>query len=64
MDLMEAMKERRSTRAFLEKREELSLSDEKQVIIGVAVGYGDPDAPVNGGRSERVPLRDVVKWRP
>lgn len=45
-------------------KEELNISEEKQVVIGVAVGYGDPDAPVNGGRSERVPLQDVVKWRP
>jgi len=44
-------------------KDELSLSEEKQVVIGVAVGYGDPDAPVNRGRSERVPLQDVVKWR-
>ena len=44
-------------------KEELNISDEKQVVIGVAVGYGDPDAPVNRGRSERVPLQDVVKWR-
>ncbi len=46
-----------------EIKEELSLSDEMQVVIGVAIGYGDPDAPINGGRSERVPLQDVVKWR-
>ena len=44
-------------------KEELNISDEKQVVIGVAVGYGDPDSPINRGRSERVPLRDVVKWR-
>lgn len=44
-------------------KEELSLSDQKQVVIGIAVGYGDPDAPINRGRSERVPLKDVVKWR-
>jgi nitroreductase len=44
-------------------KEELSLSEDKQVVIGVAVGYGDPDAPINCGRSERVPLQDVVKWR-
>ena len=44
-------------------KEELNISEDKQVVIGVAVGYGDPDAPVNGGRSERVPLQDVVKWR-
>ncbi len=44
-------------------KEELNLSEDKQVVIGVAVGYGDPDAPINRGRSERVPLQDVVKWR-
>ncbi len=46
-----------------EIKEELNLSDEKQVVIGVAVGYGDPESPLNGGRSGRVPLQDVVKWR-
>jgi nitroreductase len=45
-------------------KEELSLSEDKEVVIGVAVGYGDPDASINSGRSERVPLQDVVKWRP
>ena len=44
-------------------KEELNISDEKQVVIGVAVGYGDPDSPINGSRSERAPLKDVVKWR-
>lgn len=46
-----------------EIKEELNLSDEKQVVIGVAVGYNDPNAPLNGGRSERAPLQDIVKWR-
>lgn len=44
-------------------REELSIPDEKQVVIGVAVGYADPDAPVNRARSERTPVSDSVKWR-
>jgi len=44
-------------------REELGLSDECRVIIGVAVGYADPDSPINRSRSERAPLKDVVKWR-
>ena len=44
-------------------KEELSLPDEKEVVIGVALGYRDPDAPVNKARSERVPVGDVVKWR-
>ena len=44
-------------------KEALSIRDEKQVVIGVALGYGDPDSPINRSRSERVPLGDVVKWR-
>ncbi|MBW1943361.1 MAG: nitroreductase, partial [Deltaproteobacteria bacterium] len=46
-----------------EIKEELSLADEKEVVIGIALGYRDPDAPVNKARSERVPLADLVKWR-
>jgi nitroreductase len=44
-------------------REEVSLSEEKKVVVGIAVGYKDPDNPVNSARSERAPLKDVVKWR-
>ena len=44
-------------------KEALSIRDEKQVVIGVALGYGDPDSPINRSRSERVPVGDVVKWR-
>jgi len=44
-------------------KEALSIRDEKQVVIGVALGYGDPQSPINRSRSERVPLGDVVKWR-
>lgn len=44
-------------------KEALSIRDEKQVVIGVAVGYRDPRSPINRSRSERVPLSDVVKWR-
>ena len=44
-------------------KEELSLPEDKNVVIGVAVGYRDPQAPINEPRSERAPLKDVVKWR-
>ena len=44
-------------------KEMLNIPEEKQVVIGIAVGYRDPDAPVNKTRSERVPLSDLVKWR-
>ena len=44
-------------------KEELSLPEDKHVVIGVAVGYRDPQAPINEPRSERASLKDVVKWR-
>ena len=46
-----------------EIKEMLNIAEEKQVVIGIAVGYRDPGAPVNEARSERVPLSDLVKWR-
>ena len=41
----------------------LSIPDQRRVVIGVAIGYADPEARVNRSRSKRVPLGDVVKWR-
>ena len=44
-------------------REELSIPEEKRVVLGVAVGYADPDAPLNRTRSTRASLEELVKWR-
>jgi len=33
------------------------------VVVGIAVGYRDPEDPINTARSERAPLSEVVKWR-
>lgn len=44
-------------------KELLNIPEEKQVVIGVAVGYRDADAPINKVTSQRVPLGDVVRWR-
>ncbi|MEW6666206.1 MAG: nitroreductase [Thermodesulfobacteriota bacterium] len=44
-------------------REELGIPEEKQVVIGIALGYPDPQSAVNRSRSGRVPLKEVVKWR-
>ena len=46
-----------------EIKEELNIPAQKQVVIGIGVGYRDDAASVNKARSERVPLSDVVKWR-
>lgn len=46
-----------------EIKEELNLPESKKIIIGVALGYRDPDDRINVVRSERVSLEDFVKWR-
>ena len=44
-------------------KESLNIPEEKKVVIGVAVGYRDPDVKINRFRSERAPLGDMVRWR-
>ncbi len=44
-------------------KEELNIPEEKHVVIGIAVGYADPQSPINLPRSERASLSEVVKWR-
>jgi nitroreductase len=46
-----------------EIKEELNIPEQKQVVIGIGLGYRDDASPVNKARSERVPLSEVVKWR-
>jgi nitroreductase len=46
-----------------EIKELLNLADTKEVVIGVAVGYRDPDAKINLSRSGRAPLDELVRWR-
>jgi nitroreductase len=44
-------------------RQKLGIPESKQVIMALAVGYPDGDAPVNKFRTERVPLDEVCTWR-
>ena len=44
-------------------KEELNIPENKKVVLGIAVGYIDPQAPINQARSEREPLKALVKWR-
>jgi nitroreductase len=46
-----------------EIREELSLPEDLQVVIGLALGFPDPHSPLNRARSGRASLDEVVKWR-
>ena len=44
-------------------REHLGLDHERYMFFcGMAIGYRDPDAPVNNFARERVPLEDQVKF--
>jgi nitroreductase len=43
-------------------KEFLNIPETRKVVVGIAIGYEQPDAPVNKTKSERVALQDVVKW--
>jgi len=45
-----------------EIREMLNISEEKDVVMGVGVGYPDPDSPINLASSDRAPLQEVVRF--
>jgi nitroreductase len=44
-------------------KEALNIPEQKKIIIGIAVGYKDNEAPLNRSRSLRSPLNEFVKWR-
>ena len=43
-------------------REVLGIPESKLIVIGVAIGYPDMEAPVNQFRSNREPLENFVNW--
>ncbi|MFI9387198.1 nitroreductase [Kutzneria sp. NPDC052558] len=43
-------------------REVLGLGPERLIVCGLAVGYPDESAAVNGFRPPRAPLGDYVRW--
>ena len=43
-------------------REFLGIPKTKQLIIGISMGYPDPEARVNAYQSDRVSLDDFVQW--
>ena len=45
-----------------EIRDMLNISEEKDVVMGVGVGYPDPDSPINLASSSRAPLQEVVRF--
>ena len=43
-------------------KRELKLEDELILVDGIAVGYPDPDSPINNIPRERLPVEAVVRW--
>ena len=43
-------------------QERLSIPKEEMIVVGMAIGYADPDAKVNSYRTERIGLDEFVKW--
>jgi len=45
-----------------EIKEALNIAEEKDVVVGVGVGYPDPDSPVNLASSSRTPVHEVARF--
>ena len=43
-------------------REVLGIPESKLIVLGIAVGYPDPQSPINRFYSEREPLEAVTRW--
>jgi len=43
-------------------RRELGLGDDRTIVCGISFGYPDDDHSINGYRTERAPLTEVVDW--
>jgi nitroreductase len=57
MNVIDALQSRRSIRAY---KPELDITEDYIVMIGIALGYEDPEDVVNKGRSIRRPVEDAV----
>jgi nitroreductase len=43
-------------------RRHLGLGTSHKIVVGLALGYPDPDHPANAFRTEREPLEKLVQW--
>ena len=45
-----------------EIKDRLNIPEEKDVVMGVGIGYPDPDSLVNKASSERAPINEVARF--
>ena len=43
-------------------QQELAIGDDKTSVLGIALGYPDPDSPLNSFERERDPLDSFFRW--
>jgi len=43
-------------------QERLPIPKEEMVVVGMSIGYPDPDAKVNGYRTDRIGVDEFVRW--
>lgn len=41
-------------------RQEVAIGPDEDLLVGIALGYADPDAPANKFRADRMPLEQVL----
>lgn len=46
-----------------EIKEELNIPENKKIVIGIALGYPDLNAPINKPKTNRIPLSHMTTWR-
>ncbi len=45
-----------------EIKDTLEISDEKDVLLGIALGYADENAPVNNTKTDREDISEILSW--
>lgn len=45
-----------------EIKDALEISDEKDVLLGIALGYADESAPVNNAKTPREDISEILSW--
>ncbi len=40
----------------------LNISEEKEILLGISLGYADESSPANAFRTRRVDLQEIVTW--
>jgi nitroreductase len=40
----------------------LNISEGKEILLGISLGYADENSPANAFRTGRVDLKEMVTW--